>query len=138
VLLAGTVGARQNEWFTLTERQLELDGDEPVMRVPRTLNKSRRPKAIPLTSREALLLKEQLLARAAGTSLVFANRKGKQWNRHRFREQVWQACNRGGRIRVARVPPAPAHGDLAHVRGRDTGPSGLPSASATPTVERSS
>jgi hypothetical protein len=35
VLLAGTVGARQNEWFTLDERSLELDGKEPVMRVPR-------------------------------------------------------------------------------------------------------
>jgi integrase len=90
VLLAGTVGARQNEWFTLDQRQLELDGDEPVMRIPRTLNKSRRPKTIPLTSREALLLKEQLLARTAGTSLVFPSRKGEQWNRHRFRDQVWQ------------------------------------------------
>jgi hypothetical protein len=27
VLLAGTVGARQNEWFTLDEHQLELDGE---------------------------------------------------------------------------------------------------------------
>jgi integrase len=60
------------------------------MRVPRLLNKSRRPKAIPLTAREALLLKEQLLARTAGTSLVFPNGKGEQWNRHRFRDQVWQ------------------------------------------------
>jgi hypothetical protein len=90
VLLAGTVGARQMEWFTLTARQLELDSDEPVMRIPRTLNKSRRPKAIPLTSREALLLKEQLLARTAGSTLLFPNREGEQWNRHRFREQVWQ------------------------------------------------
>jgi Phage integrase family len=88
--MPGTVGARQNEWFTLDERQLELDGDEPVMRVPRTLNKSRRPKSIPLTAREALLLKEQLLARTAGTTLVFPDARGEQWNRHRFREQVWQ------------------------------------------------
>jgi hypothetical protein len=43
------------------------------MQVPRTLNKSRRPKAIPLTAREAILLMEQLLARTAGTSLVFPN-----------------------------------------------------------------
>jgi hypothetical protein len=42
VLLASTVGARQNEWFTLD----------------------------PASS------KEQLLARTAGTSLVFPNRKG--------------------------------------------------------------
>ena len=90
VLLAGTVGARQNEWFTLDERSLELDGAEPVMRVPRIHNKSRHPKAIPLTMREALLLKEQLLARKAGTSLVFPNDKGAQWNRHRFRDEVWQ------------------------------------------------
>ena len=90
MLLAGTVGARQNEWFTLDERQLELDGTEPVMRVPRTLNKSRRPKAIPLTAREVTLFKEQLLARTAGTCLVFPNDKGEQWNRHRFRDEVWQ------------------------------------------------
>lgn len=90
VLLAGTVGARQNEWFTLDERSLELDGTEPVMRVPRIHNKSRRPKAIPLTAREVTLFKEQLLARTAGTSLVFPNDKGAQWNRHRFRDEVWQ------------------------------------------------
>ena len=90
VLLAGTVGARQNEWFTLDERSLELDGDEPVMRVPGIHNKSRRPKSIPLTPREAKLLKEQLLARKARTSLVFPNDKGAQWNRHRFRDEVWQ------------------------------------------------
>jgi hypothetical protein len=48
------------------------------MRIPRTLNKSRRPKAIPLTSREALLLKEQLLARTAGSTLLFPNKKGEQ------------------------------------------------------------
>jgi hypothetical protein len=46
-----------------------------VMRVPRVHNKSRRPKSIPLTAREALVLKEQLLARTAGTSLVFPNDK---------------------------------------------------------------
>jgi integrase len=86
------VGARQNEWFTLDERALELDGEEPVMRVPRMLNKSRQPKSIPLTAREALPLKEQLLARTAGTTLVFPNGKGEQWNRHRVRDQVWQSA----------------------------------------------
>ena len=90
VLLAGTVGARQNEWFTLDDGSLELDGAEPVMRVPRVHNKSRRPKSIPLTAREALLSKEQLLARTAGTSRVFPNDKGAQWHRHRFRDEVWQ------------------------------------------------
>ena len=90
VLLGGSVGARQGEWFSLDERALELDGPEPVMRVPRIHNKSRRPKSIPLTPREARLLKEQLLARTAGTSLVFPNDKGAQWNRHRFRDEVWQ------------------------------------------------
>jgi integrase len=92
VLLAGTVGARQAEWFGLDERMLELDGDEPVMRIPRTPNKSRRPRAIPLTSREALLLKEQLLARTAGSTLLFPNKKNEPWNRHRLRDQVWQSA----------------------------------------------
>jgi integrase len=62
------------------------------MRIPRTLNKSRRPKAIPLTSREALLLKEQLLARTAGSTLLFPNKKRERWNRHGFRDQVWQSA----------------------------------------------
>ena len=54
--------------------------------------KARPPKSIPLTQREALLLKEQLLARTAGTTLLFPNKKGEQWNRHRFRDQVWQSA----------------------------------------------
>ena len=78
-LVAGTVGARLSEWLHLTDARLELDAKpEPLMRVPRRSpgSKSRRDKSIPLTSREAGLLREQLLARAPGTPLVFPRRHG--------------------------------------------------------------
>jgi hypothetical protein len=35
------------------------------------------------------LLREQLLVRPPSTALVFPNPKGAEWNRSRFREQVW-------------------------------------------------
>jgi len=47
------------------------------------------PKSIPLTQQEALLPKEQLLAWIAGRRSSF-RRKEEQWNRHRFRDRVWQ------------------------------------------------
>jgi hypothetical protein len=106
-----------------------------VMRVPRTLNKSRRPKSIPLTAREALLLKEQLLAGTARTTLVFPNARGERWNRHRFREQVWERA-------VEPVTTRSASTSCGTRRSRScaapvTGPSGSLSVSATRTVARS-
>ena len=85
------------------------------MRVPRMHNKSRRPKSIPLTAREALLLKEQLLARKEGTSLVFPNDNGARWHRHRVRDEVWQPAVEARGVRLVAVPHAQAHGYLAHV-----------------------
>lgn len=87
-LLAGTVGARLMEWLSLRDDQLELDAKpEPILRFWRSTpgNKSKREKAVPLTQREAQLLREQLLARATRTSLVFPRRHGTQFNPENFR-----------------------------------------------------
>lgn len=86
-LLAGSVGARLSEWLHLTDDRLELDVDPPIMRVPARSpgSKSRRHKAILLTPREALLLREQLMARAPGTRLVFPRRRGTRFNPENFR-----------------------------------------------------
>ena len=87
VLLAGQIGARQNVWFGLTEDMLDLQAG--VMEIPFELSKNRRDHRIYLTSVEVALFREQLLARATGTRLLFPNAAGGQWNRSRFREQVW-------------------------------------------------
>ena len=87
ILVAGQVGARQSFWFSLTDDMLDLrDGTMPI---PAELSKNRRDHRVYLTSLEVTLLREQLLARPAGTSLVFPNPRGEQWNRSRFRYQVW-------------------------------------------------
>jgi integrase len=88
VLLAGQVGARQAFWFSLTDDMLDLD--EGTMPIPAELSKNKRNHRVYLTSLEIALLREQLLARAPGTPLVFPNAKGEQWNRSRFGEQVWR------------------------------------------------
>jgi integrase len=87
VLLAGQIGARQSVWFGLTEDMLDLQAG--VMEIPAELSKNRRDHRIYLTSVEVALFREQLLARTAGTALLFPNTAGGQWNRSRFREQVW-------------------------------------------------
>jgi integrase len=88
VLLAGQVGARQAFWFSLRDDMLDLD--EGTMPIPAELSKNKRDQRVYLTSFEVALLREQLLARAPGTPLVFPNAKGEQWNRSRFGEQVWK------------------------------------------------
>ena len=43
-----------------------------------------------LTEVEVALLREQLMARAPGTSLVFPTPEGGQWDRFRFGDRVWR------------------------------------------------
>jgi integrase len=73
VLIAGQVGARQSFWFHLTDEMLDLDGG--TMPIPAELAKNRREHRVYLTESEVKLFREQLLARAPGTRLVFPNRK---------------------------------------------------------------
>jgi len=87
VLLAGQVGSRQAFWFSLADDMLDLD--EGTMPIPAELSKNKRDHRVYLTSFEVALFREQLLARAPGTRLVFPTATGKQWDRSRFREQIW-------------------------------------------------
>ena len=87
VLVAGQVGARQNVWFNLTDDLLDLSGG--TLTVPAELAKNRKDHRVYLSPIEAQLLREQLLARAPGTRLVFPTPSGLQWTRSGFRERVW-------------------------------------------------
>ena len=87
VLLAGMVGARQRVWFELTDDLLDLD--TAALEIPPALAKNRRAHRIYLTDLEAGLFREQLLARAPGSRLVFPTPTGRSWTRSGFRERVW-------------------------------------------------
>ncbi len=87
VLVAGQVGARQNVWFNLTDDLLDLKAG--TLTVPVGLAKNRKEHRVYLAPIEAQLLREQLLARAPGTRLVFPTPTGLQWTRSGFRERVW-------------------------------------------------
>lgn len=87
VLLAGQIGARQRFWFELTDESLDLDVG--AIDVPAALAKNRRDHRIYLTDLEVALFREQLLARAAGTPLVFPTVTGRRWTRSGFRERAW-------------------------------------------------
>ena len=87
VLVAGQVGARQAFWFGLTDDMLDLENG--TMPIPAELAKNRREHRVYLTELEVSLLREQLMARAPGTRLVFPTAEGRQWDRSRFRDRVW-------------------------------------------------
>jgi len=88
VLLAGQVGARQAFWFGLTDDMLDLDAG--TMPIPEELAKNKSEHRVYLTSVEVALLREQMMARAPGTSLVFPSPEGGSWNRFRFGDRVWR------------------------------------------------
>lgn len=94
-LLAGRVGFRVNELFTLREDQISLKNG--LVFIPEHVNKSRRDKHVPLTGHEMDLVREQLLVRSPSTTLVFPKRQGGMWNRHHYRDKVWvPACEAAG------------------------------------------
>jgi integrase len=86
VPFCGTVGLRFTEAVTLTDDRVDVAAGEIV--ISRELNKGRRAKSIPLARFETQLLREQLLARPAGTPLVFPNEKGGVYTKSGFRS-IW-------------------------------------------------
>jgi integrase len=88
VLLAGTTGNRINELFTLTDDRVDVRGR--TLTIPPELCKEGRRKVIPLTDEETSLLREQLLARAPRTPLVFPKRHGSPWRYSAFQKLVWK------------------------------------------------
>ena len=87
ILLAGMVGPRQRVWFNLTDAMLNLTAG--TMTIPDWLAKSGREHRIYFNTLEARLVREQLLARAPGTALVFPTPEGNAWTANRFRDRVW-------------------------------------------------
>jgi integrase len=86
VPFCGTVGLRFTEAVTLTDDRVDLAASEIF--ITRELSKGRRAKTIPLARFETQLLREQLLARPAGTRLVFPNEKGCVYSKSGFRS-IW-------------------------------------------------
>jgi integrase len=82
----GTVGLRFTEAVTLTDDRVDLDSG--TIFIPGRLNKSRKPKPIPLARIEVQLLREQLLVRRAGTRVVFATEKGGIYSHSGF-QSIW-------------------------------------------------
>lgn len=95
ILFLGTTGMRCGEAFTLTDDRLDLTAG--TAHVPAELCKEGVAKTIPLTGEERQLVREQLLARAPGTPLVFPKAGGGQWStaRSHFHKLVWtKTCTR--------------------------------------------
>jgi integrase len=86
VPLCGTVGLRFTEAVTLTDDRVDLGAG--MIFIPGRLNKSRRPKPIPLARVEIQLLREQLLVRPPGTRVVFATEKGGVYSHSGF-QSIW-------------------------------------------------
>lgn len=86
VPFCGTVGLRFTEAVTLTDDRVDLEAG--TIFIPARINKSRRPKPIPLARVEVQLLREQLLARPAGTRVVFATEKGGAYSHSGF-QSIW-------------------------------------------------
>ena len=86
VPFCGTVGLRFTEAVTLTDDRVDLEAG--TIFIPGRLNKSRRPKPIPLARIEVQLLREQLLVRPPGTHVVFATEKGGVYSHSGF-QSIW-------------------------------------------------
>lgn len=87
VLFKGVVGNRIMELFTLTEDRVDLNG--ATIFIPAGLCKEGVDKLIDLASGERALIREQLLARAPGTPLVFPTKMGRPWSYGQFHRLVW-------------------------------------------------
>ena len=105
ILLKGTAGFRIGELFTLTDDRLDLhgaDGDQPAhgsVLVTAELAKERLAKQVALDADQVRLIREQLLARAPGTSLVFPTKTGRPWRYGQFHRLVWsKATTRAAQV----------------------------------------
>jgi integrase len=87
LLFKGTVGSRIGELFTLVDRRVDLDAS--TIFIPAALCKEGVDKLIDLTGEERALVREQLLARPAGTDLVFPTKTGLPWRYPQFHRLVW-------------------------------------------------
>jgi integrase len=94
VPFCGTVGLRFTEAVTLTDNRVDLDAG--TIFIPGRLNKSRRPKPVPLARIETQLLREQLLVRPPGTGVVFATERGSVYSHSGFQSILLPALLAAG------------------------------------------
>lgn len=87
-------GMRQGELFALEDTHLQLDDARLVVVDSKTEAGRRR---VALRPAVVTVLREQLLARANGTRLVFPREDGRMWDRHSFR-QVWAPAVKDARL----------------------------------------
>ncbi len=78
---------RIGELFTIVDERVDVAGR--MIFVPATLCKEGTDKWIDLTAEELALVREQLLARAPGTPLLWPTRTGKAWRHFQFLRLVW-------------------------------------------------
>jgi len=86
VPFCGLVGLRFAEAVNLDDRMVNLE--TRTLTIPRDLNKSRKTKPIPLATCEVQILREQMMARVPGTTVLFANAKGGIYTKSGFRS-IW-------------------------------------------------
>lgn len=86
VTICGTVGLRWKEAVSLDDSMVDLDAS--LLSIPAQITKERRDKPIPLAAFEVQTLREQLLIRPAGATLVFPTARGDRYSESGFRK-VW-------------------------------------------------
>jgi integrase len=89
-LLGGTLGARIMSLLNATDDWLNLDAG--TLTIPAAFHKSGNVAGdliLDLLAEEVGLFRQQLLVRAAGTSLLFPRRYGTRWTHSNFHRQVW-------------------------------------------------
>lgn len=87
LLFLGTTGLRIGESFSLTDDRVDLA--EAVIFIPEHLCKEGVDKWVDLMHEEVTLLREQLVARATSTPLVFPTKTGLSWRHFQFLRLVW-------------------------------------------------
>jgi integrase len=94
-LLAGTIGARIMSLLRATDDWLDLDAK--TLTIPAANHKSGNVAGdltLDLLDEEVLLLREQLLARAPGTRLLFPRKGGSPWRHGHFYAKTWVPTRR--------------------------------------------
>jgi integrase len=98
-LLGGTIGARimsllraEESWLDLVERTLTIP---PAHH--KSGNATGEPVIIDLLDEEVALLREQLLVRAPGTTLLFPRKYGSPWSHGHFHRKTWTPTLRRAR-----------------------------------------
>lgn len=95
ILFGVLAGLRQGECFALDERAVNVDAGSVLVeagsrRGQRTRTKSRRARTVWLCDQARQIVREQLVRRPAGTTLVFPSPAGRHWRKDNFMARVFR------------------------------------------------